>query len=303
MSKDFEQWAALPSYWSRVGRFLDKASSNSAGHLLLPASHPRSVPTTARVGVLQRASFLSTDLDYAGDGGGGDIVVPYFQPIPQLPQTWSRGAATLLFFAGADAPHKGLRWRLGEAIKRYTRITGEAGVSLIDYHLFSSSTDNMNNQEYQQRMQSAAFCLVVRGDTHSSRRLFGAIANGCVPVIISDGILLPFERFLDFSAFSLNFSEEFVVTHAGVTTLVGYLQKLVEDGRYASMRSLLPAAAKALLFDDLQDPQRTRSVVNPVTLALADAFFSLAERCEQSPHTDQCVLVRERESMAKLLDF
>jgi len=41
-------------------------------------------------------------------------------------------------------------------------------------------------------MRSAQFCLVPRGDSLTSRRLFDAIMAGCVPIILSDGIPLPF---------------------------------------------------------------------------------------------------------------
>lgn len=36
------------------------------------------------------------------------------------------------------------------------------------------------------------------GDTPSSARLFDAIVSGCIPVIISDELELPFEGILDY---------------------------------------------------------------------------------------------------------
>ncbi|KAJ6873497.1 hypothetical protein NC651_032389 [Populus alba x Populus x berolinensis] len=52
-------------------------------------------------------------------------------------------------------------------------------------------------------MASSKFCLNIAGDTPSSNRLFDAIASQCVPVIISDGIELPFEDVLDYSEFGI----------------------------------------------------------------------------------------------------
>ncbi|KAJ6972998.1 hypothetical protein D5086_026336 [Populus alba] len=52
-------------------------------------------------------------------------------------------------------------------------------------------------------MASSKFCLNIAGDTPSSNRMFDAIANQCVPVIISDGIELPFEDVLDYSEFGV----------------------------------------------------------------------------------------------------
>jgi len=296
VSKDYEDWGAAEAYWTLCEKFIRKSRSTT-GHLLLPASHPRLLPKS-RAGVFSNASFLSADLDYGGRRHL-DLVVPYFQATLHLPLTYAvPHPIMLLFFAGADTPHKGLRWKVGEAMKRYAHIAGSGSAGIGIFQLFSSPSEYMPEKTYQQHMQSAAFCLVLKGDTHSSRRLFGAIANGCVPVIISDGILLPFVSFLRWSEFSVSFSEELVVTRVGIITLIGYLQRLVEDGRHALMRGVLPAAAKALLFDDLQDTT-TRSVLNPVTLSLADAFLLLVKRCDEAPHTEQCKLVASRESIAK----
>ncbi|KAG9130001.1 hypothetical protein Leryth_007108 [Lithospermum erythrorhizon] len=52
------------------------------------------------------------------------------------------------------------------------------------------------------------FCLNPAGDTPSSCRLFDAIVSHCVPVIVSDELELPYEDELDYSEFSVFFSDE-----------------------------------------------------------------------------------------------
>lgn len=47
-------------------------------------------------------------------------------------------------------------------------------------------------------MIRSVFCLSPAGDTPSSARLFDAIVSGCLPVIISDELELPFEGILDY---------------------------------------------------------------------------------------------------------
>lgn len=42
------------------------------------------------------------------------------------------------------------------------------------------------------------FCLSPAGDTPSSARLFDAIVSGCIPVVVSDELELPFEGILDY---------------------------------------------------------------------------------------------------------
>jgi hypothetical protein len=46
--------------------------------------------------------------------------------------------------------------------------------------------------EYVDALLNSRFCLHLQGDTTTSRRLFDAIAAGCIPVIIADGVNLPF---------------------------------------------------------------------------------------------------------------
>ena len=40
-------------------------------------------------------------------------------------------------------------------------------------------------QQYAREMMNSMFCLVIPGDTISSRRLFDAIVAGCIPVIVT----------------------------------------------------------------------------------------------------------------------
>ena len=45
----------------------------------------------------------------------------------------------------------------------------------------------------RRRMRTCRFCLIPKGMTPSSRRLYEAIAAKCVPVVLSDNFVLPFE--------------------------------------------------------------------------------------------------------------
>ncbi|MCO5601279.1 hypothetical protein L7F22_055398 [Adiantum nelumboides] len=50
----------------------------------------------------------------------------------------------------------------------------------------------------QNGMRSSVYCLSPAGDTPSSARLFDAIVSGCIPVVVSDDLELPFEGLLDY---------------------------------------------------------------------------------------------------------
>lgn len=60
-----------------------------------------------------------------------------------------------------------------------------------------------NRRAATQGMRTSKFCLHPAGDTPSACRLFDAIASLCVPVIVSDGIELPFEDVVDYRKFSV----------------------------------------------------------------------------------------------------
>ncbi|WZZ35438.1 hypothetical protein YC2023_018839 [Brassica napus] len=55
----------------------------------------------------------------------------------------------------------------------------------------------------KQGMHMSKFCLLPAGDTPSACRLFDFIASLCIPVIVSDGIELPFEDVIDYRSFSV----------------------------------------------------------------------------------------------------
>ncbi len=60
---------------------------------------------------------------------------------------------------------------------------------------------------YAQLMQDAVFALVPRGDANFSYRLTEAMSFGCIPVIISDNWVLPFDRIVSWSDMSLRVPE------------------------------------------------------------------------------------------------
>lgn len=65
-----------------------------------------------------------------------------------------------------------------------------------------------NKQTAAREMQRSRFCLVPRGDTPDSSRLYDAMACGCIPIIVSDKFRGAFADVVDYSRFSLRISEE-----------------------------------------------------------------------------------------------
>lgn len=75
----------------------------------------------------------------------------------------------------------------------------------------ATSTDTASYAEhntYLQKLLTSVFCLAPRGDTASSKRIYESIAAGCIPVIISDNLKLPFERQLEWNNIAVRFTED-----------------------------------------------------------------------------------------------
>ena len=71
--------------------------------------------------------------------------------------------------------------------------------------------------------------LHFRGDTTTSRRVYDAVAAGCIPVIISDGVHLPFQSHLHWPSFSIIIDEKELLK--GPDHAFQIFQRLLEDER------------------------------------------------------------------------
>ena len=69
------------------------------------------------------------------------------------------------------------------------------------------ATNNMADLDYVALMKKSVFALVPRGDCLFSYRLLEAISYGCVPVILADGWVLPFDRSIDWPSMSVTIPE------------------------------------------------------------------------------------------------
>ncbi|MBA0865709.1 hypothetical protein Goshw_014697 [Gossypium schwendimanii] len=98
---------------------------------------------------------------------------------------------------------------------------------------------------YQSEITRSVFCLCPLGWAPWSPRLVESVALGCVPVIIADGIRLPFSSAVNWSEISLTVAEREVgklgqiLEHVAATNL-STIQKNLWD----------PAVRRALLFND-----------------------------------------------------
>ncbi|CAI5977128.1 unnamed protein product [Closterium sp. NIES-65] len=180
-----------------------RASSSGSGGgrmppLVVPCVYPlamfnHSLPLAAAI-------KLAVDLDLHWAQAASydrDVIVPYVPLV--APFSHDRGSwasrPLLLFFQGTTD-----RWGGGIIRQQLQReLQGQPGVQFTVGRAENSSM----TAQAATAMRRAKYCLVPRGDTSSSCRLFDAVLSGCIPVIISDALDPPFEDVIDYTAFSL----------------------------------------------------------------------------------------------------
>ncbi|KAK9124141.1 hypothetical protein Sjap_013743 [Stephania japonica] len=117
---------------------------------------------------------------------------------------------------------------------------------------------------YQSEIARSVFCLCPLGWAPWSPRLVESVALGCVPVIIADGIRLPFPTTVRWSEISLTVPEsdvgnlDDILEHVAATNL-SIIQRNLRD----------PSKTRALMFNDqLQRGDATWQVLNALSQKL-----------------------------------
>ncbi|PIA50001.1 hypothetical protein AQUCO_01300618v1 [Aquilegia coerulea] len=165
---------------------------------ILPVHHPWSFKSVRRF--MKKAIWLLPDMDSTGNWYKPgevwlekDLILPYVPNVEVcdancLSKSESK-RDTLLFFRGRLKRNAGGKIRS----KLVMELNGSEGVIIEEGTSGESGKEAATNG-----MRRSIFCLNPAGDTPSSARLFDAIVSGCIPVIVSDELELPFEGILDY---------------------------------------------------------------------------------------------------------
>lgn len=170
---------------------------------IFPIHHPWSFKSVRKF--VKNAIWLLPDMDSTGNwykpgqvSLEKDLILPYVPNLDLcdakcLSESTSR-RTTLLYFRGRLKRNAGgkIRSKLGEELGNADDVIIEEG-----------SAGEAGKIAAQTGMRKSVFCLSPAGDTPSSARLFDAIVSGCIPVIVSDELELPFEGILDYRKISL----------------------------------------------------------------------------------------------------
>ncbi|CAO2171821.1 unnamed protein product [Urochloa humidicola] len=234
------KWVTNQPAWQR---------SEGRDHVI-PVHHPWSFKSVRRF--VKKAIWLLPDMDSTGNWYKPgqvylekDVILPYVPNVDLcdskcVSETQSK-RSILLFFRGRLKRNAGgkIRSKLVEELKGAEDIVIEEG-----------SAGAQGKAAAQDGMRKSLFCLSPAGDTPSSARLFDAIVSGCIPVIISDDLELPFEGILDYREIALFVSSSDTVQPGW---LVKYLRR-IDSKRIRKMQSNLVKFSIHFLYSSPAQP-------------------------------------------------
>ncbi|KAK4836436.1 hypothetical protein QYF36_023076 [Acer negundo] len=170
---------------------------------ILPVHHPWSFKSVRRY--MKNAIWLLPDMDSTGNwykpgqvSLEKDLILPYVHNVDLcdakcISETEPK-RNILLYFRGRLKRNAGGKIRA----KLVAELSGTEGVVIEE-----GTAGESGKAAAQDGMRRSIFCLNPAGDTPSSARLFDAIVSGCIPVIVSDELELPFEGILDYRKIAL----------------------------------------------------------------------------------------------------
>ncbi|XP_059304358.1 probable arabinosyltransferase ARAD1 [Lycium ferocissimum] len=168
---------------------------------ILPVHHPWSFKSVRKF--MKKAIWLLPDMDSTGNWYKPgqvylekDLILPYVANVDLCDAKCLSVSkrTTLLFFRGRLKRNAGGKIRA----KLVEQLRGADGVSIEE-----GTAGEGGKAAAQSGMRKSIFCLNPAGDTPSSARLFDAIVSGCIPIIVSDELELPFEGILDYRKIAL----------------------------------------------------------------------------------------------------
>lgn len=211
---------------------------------ILPVHHPWSFKSVRRF--MKKAIWILPDMDSTGNWYKPgevwlekDIILPYVPNVKVcdtkcLSESESR-RDTLLFFRGRLKRNAGGKIRS----KLVTELNGVEGVVIEE-----GTSGDAGKEAATKGMRRSIFCLNPAGDTPSSARLFDAIVSGCIPVIVSDELELPFEGILDYRKIALFVSSSDAIQPGWLITFL----KSVSPGSIKRMRANLAKYMRHFLY-------------------------------------------------------
>ncbi|KAJ4837513.1 hypothetical protein Tsubulata_037183 [Turnera subulata] len=120
-----------------------------------------------------------------------------------------------------DSYSMGIRQKLAEEFGSSPNKYGKLGKQ----HAENVIVTPLRSENYHEDLASSVFCGVLPGDGWSGR-MEDSILQGCIPVVIQDGIFLPYENVLNYESFAVRIAEDEIPNL--IKILQGYNQTEIE---------------------------------------------------------------------------
>ncbi|XP_031382358.1 probable arabinosyltransferase ARAD1 isoform X2 [Punica granatum] len=217
---------------------------------VLPVHHPWSFKSVRRY--MKNAIWLLPDMDSTGNwykpgqvSLEKDLILPYVPNVDlcnaRCLSESERRRTTLLFFRGRLKRNAGGKVRA----KLVAELSGVSDVVIEE-----GTAGDAGKAAAQDGMRKSIFCLSPAGDTPSSARLFDAIVSGCIPVIVSDELELPFEGILDYRKIALFVSSSDAIQPGWLLTFL----RNVSPAQIREMRSNLAKYSHHFIYSNPAQP-------------------------------------------------
>ncbi|EPS61720.1 hypothetical protein M569_13073 [Genlisea aurea] len=137
---------------------------------------------------------------------------------------------------------------------------------------------DQHSTTFYEEMQRATFCLCPRGWSPWSSRLIEQVAFGCIPVVIADGIVLPFDDEVPWEEISVSVAEEDALKLEAILTSVP-----VDEIRRKQRSLADPSIGRAVLYPEPSEP--------------GDAFHHILNRLARKLPHDKSIFLRPGEKI------
>jgi len=151
-----------------------------------------------------------------------------------------RGGINIFGAQGKRVRRAMLRLRLDEHLDAHITCTAHTNMKVGEPGCPSKVT---SKETAAAEMYHSTFCLVPRGDTPDSSRLYDAIACGCIPIIISDRFHGAFPDAIDYARFTLRVTERDFLADP-----VGSLRRLTQNVNVTAFQSAMISEGVRVLY-------------------------------------------------------
>lgn len=203
------------------------------------------------------AMIAGADFDTHSYRAGFDIAIPIFSPLLETMQSVSENKIR---------PHLVVSSQLGvdsfymDELQQLQLINSRS-ILLLDEcndHNYTIRCDIQSQQTYRypEVLQDSVFCLIFRGERMGQFALLEAMASSCIPVIVIDSVVMPFENIIDWKRAAIFVLEDYLNTLMDVLSGISQNRiiqmrkqvKFLYDKYFSSLKSIVETS-----LDIIQD--------------------------------------------------